>query len=250
VAIGNKNSATILGHLTELRSRLLKCVLAVAVATILSFVFADQIFQILTKPAAGFTLIYIDMTEMLGIYMNVCLSAGIALAMPYLVFQTVMFVFPALTSQEKKCVLAVLPWIAFMFIAGILFSYFVLMPPAIRFLFTFGASYATPQIRIESYINVVTRIVLASGCVFELPVISAFLARLGIVTSSWLASKRKLAVIMAFVLGAIITPTFDPVNQCLVAVPLILLYEMSIWLAKLFGRRSSRAIVAQPSPVS
>jgi sec-independent protein translocase protein TatC len=231
---------TIIGHLNELRSRLLKSVLAVITCSAISFIFADRIFRVLTIPSAGHTLIYIDMTEMLGIYMKVCLAAGIALAMPYLVYQVLMFVFPALTDREKKYIILVIPWIVLMFLGGIAFSYFILMPPAVRFLFNFGSDIATPQIRIGSYIGVATRLVLATGVVFELPVISTFLARLGIVSSAWLSGKRKVAVILAFVLGAIITPTFDPVNQLLVALPLVVLYEMSIWLAKLVQHRQPR----------
>jgi sec-independent protein translocase protein TatC len=232
-----------MGHLNELRSRLLKSVFAVIICSVISYVLADWIFRVLTIPAAGHTLIYIDMTEMLGIYMKVCLTAGITLAMPYLVYQVLMFVFPALTDREKKYIILVIPWVVLMFLGGIAFSYFVLMPPAVRFLFNFGSDIATPQIRIGSYIGVVTRIVVATGVVFELPVISTFLARLGIINSAWLASKRKVAVILAFVLGAIITPTFDPVNQLAIALPLIALYEMSIWLAKLVQHRQPRETI-------
>ena len=197
---------TFLGHLAELRTRLIRTVIAVVITAILSFVFARQIFQVLTLPIEGTELIFIDMTEMLGIYMKVCLATGIALAMPYIVYQTVMFIAPALTPKEKTYVYLVLPWIAFMFVGGMAFSYFVLLPPAVKFLVSFGSDIATPQIRVGTYISVVTRLIVATSVIFELPVISTFLARLGIITSGWLASKRKLAIVLAFVLGAIITP--------------------------------------------
>jgi sec-independent protein translocase protein TatC len=240
---------TILGHLSELRNRLLKAVIAVVVTTILAFVFADKIFHVLTLPVQGYQLIYIDMTEMFGVYMNVCLATGIALAMPYLVYQAIMFISPALTPTEKKYICFMLPWIAGMFIAGVVFSYLILLPPAIQFLFNFGSDIAMPQIRVGSYITVVTRVMLATGVIFELPVISTFLARLGIITPGWLASKRKISFALAFVLGAIITPTFDPVNQCLVAAPLIVLYEVSIWLARLVQPRQAKNILPVPSPI-
>lgn len=95
-----------------------------------------------------------------------------------------------------------------------------------------------------------TRVMLAAGIIFELPVASTFLARLGIITSSWLASKRKIAIALAFVFGAIITPTFDPLNQTLVAAPLIVLFEISIWLAKLSQRKQSQNVVTTPAPIS
>jgi sec-independent protein translocase protein TatC len=248
-AVQNRN-LSILGHIAELRSRLVKCAIAVVITSIVAFIFSDQIFHILTLPAnkAGFSLIYIDMTEMFSLYMTVCLTAGIALAMPYLVYQILMFVFPALNRTEKKYVLLMIPWIALMFIGGVLFSYFIMLPPAVQFLLTFGSNIAVPQIRIGSYITVITRVMLAAGVIFELPVISTFLARLGLITSSWLASKRKFAIVLAFILGAVITPTADPVNQVFLAVPLIALYEMSIWLAKLVQPRKSATEAVLSSP--
>jgi len=183
------------------------------------------------------------MTEMIGIYMKVSLAGGIMLTMPYLVYHIIMFVSPALTRREKRYVYLILPWIALMFAGGVVFAYFILIPPATRFLLSFGSDIASPEIRIGNYISLVTRLLLSIGLVFELPVITTFLARLGIITSRWLASKRKIAIIFAFVLAAIITPTFDPINQTLVAAPLIILYEMSIWLAKLVQRRKPREAV-------
>ena len=231
---------TVLEHVSEFRHRLVRAVIAVLVTTVISFIFAPQIFEILKSPAGGINLIYIEMTEMIGIYMKVALAGGLMLAMPYLVYQTIMFVSPALTHREKKRVYLILPWIALMFIAGVVFAYFILVPPAVKFLITFGSDIATPQIKIGNYISIVSRLLLAIGFVFEMPVITTFLARLGIITPKWLASKRKMAIIISFVLAAIITPTFDPVNQTLVATPLIVLYEISIWLAKLVHRKPAK----------
>jgi sec-independent protein translocase protein TatC len=220
-------------HLNELRQRLIICLAAIAIGIIVSFIFADQIFRILMVPARNINMVFIDVTEMLGTYMQVSLICGIILAMPVLVFHLIMFVSPGLTAKEKKYVWIVLPWIFLMFIGGVAFSYYVLLPPAMQFLLSFGTDIATPQIRISNYISLVGRLLLASGLIFETPVISTFLARLGIISSGWMARQRKWAIIFAFILGAIITPTIDPVNQTLVALPLIVLYEISIWLAKL-----------------
>jgi len=235
--MSSNDKLTVLSHLYELRDRLIKSVIAIAVASVIAFVFADWLFYILTLPAGDIPLIYIEMTEMLGTYMRVSLVAGIALAMPYLVYQVIMFVSPALTPREKKYVYLVLPWIGLMFIGGVVFGYFVLIPPALKFLLTFGANIATPQIKVGNYIAVVTRLLLSIGLVFELPVVTTFLARIGVVKSKWLADKRRPAIIIAFVVAAMITPTFDPINQSLVAVPLIVLYELSIWLARLVQKK-------------
>ncbi|HEY82786.1 MAG TPA: twin-arginine translocase subunit TatC [Dehalococcoidia bacterium] len=228
---------SILSHLLELRIRLLRSLIAIAIASIIAFIFYDWIFYILKLPAQGINLVFIEMTEMLGTIMKVCLAAGIILAMPYLVYEGIMFIFPALTPREKRYVYLVLPWIALMFLGGVVFGYFVLIPPATRFLVSFGANIATPEIRVGNYVAVVTRLLLATGIIFELPVITTFLARLGVLKSQWLASRRKAAIIFAFILAAIITPTFDPINQSLVAIPLVVLYEMSIWLARLVQKK-------------
>jgi sec-independent protein translocase protein TatC len=235
--VANKETNTIWAHLNELRRRLVICLVAIAVGIIISFVFADQLFKILVWPAKGINLIFIDVTEMLGTYMQVCLVAAIIVAMPVLVYQLIAFVAPALTAREKKYVWIVLPFIFLMFIAGVAFSYFVLLPPAMQFLISFGADIATPQIRIGNYVSLIGRLLLATGLIFETPVVTTFLARMGIISSKWMGQQRKWAIIIAFILGAIITPTLDPVNQTLVALPLIVLYEMSIWLAKLVEHR-------------
>jgi len=228
---------TILGHLLELRRRVIKIIFAVLITTVISFIFANQIFNILISPAEGIELVFIEMTEMLGTYMRVCLASGIILAMPYIVYHFLLFVFPALTSKERKYIYIIMPWVILMFAGGVTFGYFILLPPATKFLISFGSDIATPQIKIGNYISIVTRLLIAIGLVFEMPVVTTLLARVGVITSKWLADKRKAAVIFAFVLAAVITPTFDPVNQSLVAVPLVVLYEMCIWLAKLVQRK-------------
>jgi len=247
--MSDDRKVTVLSHLLELRKRLIRSVIAVAVASILAFVFYDWIFYILKLPAENINLIYIEMTEMIGTIMKVCLFAGIILAMPYLVFQSIMFVSPALTPKEKKYVYFILPWIALMFLGGVVFSYFILIPPATRFLISFGADIATPEIRVGNYVSIVARLLLSIGLVFEMPVITTFLARLGVLKPKWLSDRRRTAIIVAFILAAMITPTFDPINQCLVAVPLIVLYEMSIWLAKLvYKGKPAEVTPVTPAP--
>ena len=227
---------TITGHLQELRQRLVKSVIVVIITTSISFFFAKQIFDILIRPAGDINLIFVEMTEMFGTYMKVALASGIALAMPFLVYQLVMFVSPALTRQEKRYIYLMLPFVSFMFLGGIAFGYFILVPPATNFLISFGSDIAEPQIRIGNYISIVLRLLLSIGAVFETPVIILFLTKIGVITPKWLANKRKYAFVGAFILAAIITPTFDPVNQSLVAAPLIILYETSIWISKLVWR--------------
>jgi len=240
-----ENKLGIMAHLGELRRRLIWSVIAIAVAAALAFIFYDWIFYILILPAEGIELIYIEMTEMIGTIMKVCIFTGIILAIPFITYQVIMFVSPALTRREKRYVYFILPWIAIMFLGGVVFGYFILVPPATRFLITFGSEIATPQIKVGNYISIITRLLLAIGLVFEMPVVTTFLARIGVLKPEWLAERRKMSIIIAFILAAIITPTFDPINQSLVALPLIVLYEMSIWLAKFVYRREKPTELAE-----
>jgi sec-independent protein translocase protein TatC len=187
------------------------------------------------------------MTEMIGITMRVSIISGVILAMPYLVYEIIMYVSPALTKREKKYVYIILPWIALMFIGGVVFGYYIIIPRMTDFLLSWGSNLVSIQPRIGSYINVITRMLLVIGIVFELPVITTFLARLGVLNPKWLADKRKTSIIVAFILAAMITPTIDPLSQCMVAIPLVVLYEMSIWLAKLVYKKKPAVVTFEAS---
>ncbi len=243
--MSEEKKLTIIGHLEELRKRLLRALIAVGIATAISFFFAKYIFALLESRAEGINLIYIEMTEMLGTYCKVAFMAGLALAMPVLVYELVMFVQPALTRKEKRYLYTLLPGVMLSFAAGVIFGYFVLIPPAAHFLITFGSDIATPQIKVGNFVSVMVRLLFAIGFCFETPIIIFFLSKIGIITPQKLAKYRKHAIVGAFVLGAIITPTFDPVNQSLVAIPLIFLYEIGIWLAKLARKGEKRVTVPE-----
>ena len=247
----DEKKLSVLGHFAELRKRLIRSVVAIVITAIVSFVFYEQIFNILTSPAPEeINLIFIEMTEMIGTIMRVCLISGVIVAMPYLTYELIMFVSPALKTKEKRYVYLILSWIALMFAAGVVFAYFILIPRITGFLITFGSDIATPQIKIGNYISIVARLLLAVGLVFEMPVVTTFLSWLGVLKPKWLSDKRRTAVILAFILAAMITPTIDPINQSLVAVPLVILYEMSIWLAKLVHKKEPAVEKAVSSPAS
>jgi sec-independent protein translocase protein TatC len=124
-----------------------------------------------------------------------------------------------------------------MFLGGVLFAYFVALPPALGFLTNFMSSIAEPSIRVSNYIDIVTRMILGVGLVFETPIIIMFLTRMGVVTPDWLARRRRMWIILSFIVAAIITPTFDPVNQTIIALPLIILLELSIFLSRFIYKR-------------
>jgi len=246
--MSNDEKLTVLGHLKEMRGRLLKSVIAIIVGIAVTFFFFDYVLEILKVPAGDIELVFIEMTEGLGAYMRVSLIGGIILAMPVLMYQLLMFVMPALTGKERKRVFFILPWITLMFATGVWFGYTYLLPPAVKFLLGFSAEIAEPQIRISNYIAFITRILLAIGLCFEMPVVTTFLARMGVISYRWLASRRRLWIIVAFILGAVITPTWDPINQTIVAGTLIVLFELSVWLAWLVQKRKRGPQAADLSP--
>ena len=220
------------GHLVELRDRIAKSVIAMVITTAISFIFAKTLIQILKAPASSVEFQAITPTENIAVYFKVALAGGFIIAMPFLVYQMIAFIAPGLTSKEKKSIFQLLPFITVLFATGVAFAYFVALPPAMGFLGNFLSDVAPNVWRLTEYITVVTRMILYVGLVFETPLIIMILARMGLVTPQWLANKRKLWFVLAFVLSALITPTMDPINQSIIAFPLIILLELSIILSK------------------
>ncbi|CAI7989120.1 Sec-independent protein translocase protein TatC [Geodia barretti] len=165
---------------------------------------------------------------------------GFVLALPVILYQVVRFVAPGLMPGERRYLFLFMPGALLAFFCGLAFAYFVLTPRAIPFLLTFGGDVAQTQIRISNLVDVMLRLLLWMGLAFETPVLMYLLAQLGIVSSRMFSRFRKYWVVIAFILGAIITPTFDPLNQTLVAAPLLALYEIGIFLAWLAGRARQR----------
>ena len=233
---------TMKSHLAELRTRLTWSAAVVLICTALSFAFHGDVLTLLMKPAEGFAgvpaqkPIYTELTEFIGVAIKVSLLAGLILSLPFILFQIAMFVSPGLTSSERRLVLALIPVCLLVFLLGAAFGYRVLFPPAVHFLLSFGSEVATPYIRIGNYANLMITLLFWMGIVFETPVVMFFLSKIGLVTPSFLGRNRRYAVVVAFILGALITPTFDPINQTIVALPIIVLYEAGVWLAKLGGR--------------
>lgn len=231
---GEEHRLTLIEHLDELRTRLVRALLAVAICTAVSFVFTRQLLEVLAYPLGEFRslLISIEMAEFFGAYMRVALTAGIVLAMPVIIYQVVAFVTPGLTRRERRLLFTWMPFVTVSFAIGVVFGFYVVLPPAVSFLLLFGAETVTVMVRISNYVSFVTTLLLWIGVIFELPVILALLARLGVVDHRRLASWRKYAVLLAFVVAALVTPTPDPVNQSIVALPMIALYEVGVQLAR------------------
>ena len=232
---------SLMQHLTELRSRLMITSFGVLIATVIAFVFAKDIILALEAPAhLGKPLQLISPTEGFTTYMRVSLFTGIALAMPVILYEIYAYVDPALRPKERRFLLTLGPFVLLLFVGGMAFCYFLLLPNAINFLFTFGSDVFEAAPRASEYISFVTTFILGVGLVFEMPVIILAVTRIGLVKRSWLAKQRRYVFLMVFVLGAIITPTPDPFNQSLVAIPMYLLFEVGMLLSR-FGGGPQRA---------
>lgn len=220
-------------HLRELRDRLIKAAFAIVITTVLSIIFAQQEIGLLVNLAGKHHLIALKPTEVFVSYLKVAFITGIALSMPLLVYQLFRFLAPGLTKTEKRWILWSLPAVVFFFVAGLLFCYFIVLPSALDFLLNFGSNQIDITPTISEFLSFVTTFLLAVGVAFETPVIIFLLSKLGIATPKRLGKFRRWAYVLAFVIAAIITPTPDPVNQTIVAVPIIILYELGILFARI-----------------
>jgi sec-independent protein translocase protein TatC len=221
-------------HLVEFRNRLMVASIAVAITTGFAFLFIGPIIRFLLLPSGVVTLQTFSPTEPFSISFRVALFAGIALAMPVILYEIYAYIDPALFPNERKFVRIIGLPVLGLFAGGMAFCYFILLPRAIPFLLTFGGDVFSGQLRAEEYLSFVTTFVLGMGLVFEVPVIIWALVRIGVVQRSWLAKQRRYVFLLSFVIGAIITPTPDPFNQTLVAIPMYLLWELGLFLAR-FG---------------
>ncbi len=229
-------------HFTEMRQRFFRSIIGIVAGTIIAMFFGDQIVLLLLEPAGELAdhVQSIDTLEYLSVYFRVALTAGFLMAVPWVLYQFFAFLMPAFTPREKRIIFTAFPFIVALFLAGVAFAYFLALPITIHFLFEFGSNIVDVAPRISTYVDLVLRLLVAIGLAFEMPVILGALSVVGIVNSKWLAGKRKIWFVLAFVISAFITPTLDPITQTLIAAPLIVLYEISIWLTRIIGRRKPR----------
>jgi len=226
---------TLLEHLDEFRRRLIIVAVTVLVTTLLSFIFAKQLVDLLAYPVGGIDMLQsIDVTENISVFMKVSLMSGMVLSMPVILYQLIAFIVPGLTREEKQGLFIALPAALGLFLGGMAFAYFIMLPQAVPFLINFLDIPTAP--RPKSYFNFVTRLVFWIGVSFELPLVIALLARLGVITPEFLVKNIRYAIIIIAILAALITPTIDPLNMGLVMAPLIILYAVGIVLAKMMYR--------------
>lgn len=226
---------SLVGHLSELRKRLIIIAVAVIVGTCISYYYVDLLLEILLKPAGK--LYYMRPTEAFFTYMKVSVVGGLVIAAPIILYQIWLFVKPALTVREKQLSNWILPVAIGLFGIGIVFSYFLVLPAAVKFFMGFATDELQPMFSIGQYMDFVLSFVLPFGFIFELPLILIILGYFNLITSRFLKTKRKIFILISFIIGAVISPTPDMFSQTMIALPMILLYETSLFvLAKIMKR--------------
>ncbi len=237
----SKDKQPVMSHLEELRKRLITCAIAIGVGFALSYGFKEKLFKILTSPLeklmqSGDKLIYTSLPEAFFTYIKVSFLFGILIASPVIIYQLWAFIAPGLYKKEKSTFLPIIFLSSLFFAAGSLFGYFVVFPLGFKFFLSFATETIRPLPSMKEYLSFAAKLLLAFGVCFELPLVLTALAKLGIVSVAFLKKNRKYALLLFFVTSAILTPP-DIISQVMLAIPLALLYELSIFGAKIFGKK-------------
>jgi len=230
-------------HLEELRKRLITCFAAVGIGFLISYGFKEQLFYLLTRPLIsvmpqGDKIVFTGLPEAFFTYLKISFLSGLILAAPVILYQFWMFVAPGLYKKERRLLLPIVFLSSFFFIGGALFGYFIVFPLGFKFFLGFATETIRPLPAMREYLSFSSKLLLAFGLVFELPLVITFLSRMGLVTVDYLKKNRKYAILLFFVAAAILTPP-DVVTQVMMALPLMLLYEISIIGARIFARKKS-----------
>ncbi len=226
-------------HIEELRERLIKSALAVLIGFLIAWPFKKKLLLLLERPLPKNLqgkLIFLSPPEAFFTALKISFFAGILIALPFVLYQAWKFIEPGLYEHEKKFILPFLFFSVLFFFLGASFAYFVILPFGLRFLLGFMGDLLTPQLTIGSYISFVIQMILAFGFVFLLPVVVWLLSKLGIINYTVLEKNRKYAVLVIFIVAALLTPP-DAFSQIMMAIPLLGLYELSIWVSKFAGRK-------------
>jgi sec-independent protein translocase protein TatC len=247
----NKNKQPLLEHLIELRSRIIKTMIMIIVFFIFFYIFADNIYNFLVKPYAnavageeGRRLIFTALHETFFTYIRVAIFASLFVSLPFLLIQLWIFIAPGLYKNEKNVVFPYLLATPILFILGSALVYYLIMPLAIKFFLSFesiGGNGALPiqlEAKVNEYLSLIMRLILAFGVCFQLPVALTLMARVGLVSSEGLKKNRKYVMVGVFAIAAILTPP-DPISQIGLGIPILLLYELSIIAVSFIEKRKN-----------
>jgi sec-independent protein translocase protein TatC len=233
---------TVVGHLDELRSRLIISLVTIVILTCAAFIFSDEVLAYITGPftATGFKLNIFKLTEGFMIRLKVSAILAILVGLPFIMWQGWRFILPAITKKDRMFSRIMLFAAILLFYAGVVFVFYMLVPFTVKMLLSFVTKEMISTIGANDYVSLVFFFCMIMGILFELPIIMMILTRIGIVTPAFLVSKRKYAFVLAFVIAAVITPTQDMLTMTIVGVPLVILYEVSIIVSKFTIVRKKR----------
>ncbi len=237
----NEIELSFLEHLEELRWRVIYALVGIFIGTIAAWIFIDFfIDKILLLPAktANLRLQNLRPFGQLFIYFQVAIIIGFIISTPNVFYQLWKFISPALKENEKKYITAIVIFTTLCFLLGVIFAYFVMLPLALKFAVQFGSPMIDNNFSIDEYFSIILSVILGAGLVFELPMLSFFLSKIGILTPKIMRKYRRHSIVVILIFAAILTPGTDPVSQVILAIPLVILYEISILVSKIFQKKN------------
>lgn len=256
---GKMDKAPLTEHLVELRNRIVITLATVGIAFGICFYYSEYIFGLLTEPMRStiafslkspyisfipaqnpdLYLVFLAPAEAFWMHMKIALISACIISSPVIFWEIWKFIAPGLLPKEKKYAVPFIFTTTFLFLTGALFCFAIILPFAIDFLLNYKTQNIKPMISAEKYIDFCLKFILAFGAVFEMPVVIVFLTRMGVVTTDFLAKNRKYAVLVVFILAAVLTPTPDAFNQILMAVPMLILYEAGLLASRILNKKKS-----------
>ena len=228
-------SMSLIAHLTELRSRIIKCLVATGLGSVVGYYYIQEIMHYITLPAGK--LYYMQPAEAFFTYLKVACVAGFLLALPIIFWQVWRFFLPALTTRERMVLGIVVPTSVVLFFCGLAFSFFLVLPAGIKFFLGFGNTELEALLSVDKYFDFVIMFVIPFGFIFELPLVITILGKMGLITSAFLKKYQRIIIFLSFVVGALITPTPDVFTQSMIALPIIVLYEVGYFIVRYILRR-------------
>lgn len=236
-----QQTMTILSHLEELRKVIIVSLIAIFVASIISFAYIDQIMTVITKPLAdqGIKLVVTALTEGIFTKFKIALIAGTILASPVILWQIWQFIVPALYPHERRYLSRLIPISIFLFVSGVVFAYTTIFPIAVFILVQLGSEFE-PMFTIGRYLSFTLTFLIPFGLIFEFPLVIYFLTSIGVVTPEWLIRNRRYAIVITVILAAVLTPGPDPLSQMIMALPMAVLYEVGILVSKVVAKKKRK----------
>jgi len=235
-----KDAMSLVQHLEEFRRVIIISLAAIGIASIISFSYIDQIMSIITKPLdeQGLKLVYIAITEGIFIKFKIALIAGTVIASPIIIWQIWRFIVPALYPHEKKYIYRLVPISILLFVGGVVFAYYTIFPMAIFILIKLASEF-DPMLTVSKYLSFTLAFLIPFGLIFEFPLVVYFLTKIGVITPNLLIHNRKYAIVISFVLAAVLTPGPDPISQIVMAVPMLVLYEVGILVSRVVAKKKA-----------